>query len=196
MGQQRSQPAEPGRIKKRLIPIVGLLFVVLITAGIFYFYREFPEKVDELRSYSYLGAFIISVTFNATLILPAGNMVILVALGANLPMPGPVIVGLVGGTGAAIGEMTGYIAGRSGRSLLARGSLYHRVETWVHRWGGLTIFVFSIVPLVFDLVGIAAGAMRYRFWKFLLFCWLGRMVLYVTVITLVALGLKNFFLWL
>lgn len=196
MGQQRSQPAEPGRGKKQLVPIIGLLFVVIITAGIFYFYKEYPEKVGELKSYSYLGAFIISVTFNATLILPAGNMVILVALGANLPMPGPVIVGLVGGTGAAIGEMTGYIAGRSGRSLLARGNLYHRVEHWVHRWGGLTIFVFSIVPLVFDLVGIAAGAMRYRFWKFVLFCWLGRMVLYVTVISLAALGLKNIFPWL
>jgi membrane protein YqaA with SNARE-associated domain len=196
MGQQRSQPPEPGRIKKRLVSIIGLLFVVIITAGVFYFYKEYPEKIGELQSYSYLGAFIISVTFNATLILPAGNMVILVALGASMPMPGPVIVGLVGGTGAAIGEMTGYVAGRSGRSLLTKGNLYHRVEAWVKRWGGLTIFVFSIVPLVFDLVGIAAGALRYRFWKFVLFCWLGRMVLYVTVISLVTLGLKYFLPWL
>jgi membrane protein YqaA with SNARE-associated domain len=196
MNRQSAPPAGPGWIRKQLVPIFSLFFVAAITAGIFYFYKEYPEKVNQLQSYSYLGAFIISVTFNATLILPAGNMVVLVALGANLPMPGPVIVGLVGGTGAAIGEMTGYIAGRSGRDLLARGNLYHRVEHWVQRWGGLTIFVFSIVPLVFDLVGIATGALRYSFWKFVLFCWLGRMVLYVTVITLASLGLKSFFPWL
>ncbi len=196
MEQQGAKPAGPGWAKKWLVPAAGLVFVVAITAGIFYFYKNYPGKFNQLQSYSYLGAFIISVTFNATLVLPAGNMVILVALGANLPMPGPVIVGLVGGTGAAIGEMTGYIAGRSGSNLLARGKLYHRVERWVERWGGLTVFVFSIVPLVFDLVGIAAGALRYKFWKFLLYCWLGRMLLYVTVITLAALGLKSVFPWL
>lgn len=196
MNQQVTPLAGPGWTRKWLVPIVGLFFVIAITAGIFYFYKEYPEKVKNLQSYSYLGAFVISVTFNATLILPAGNIVVLVALGANMPMPGPVFVGLIGGAGAAIGETTGYIAGHSGRSLLARGKLYHRVENWVKKWGGLAIFVFSVVPLVFDLVGVAAGAMRYKFWKFLLYCALGRMVLYVTIITLAALGLKNCFPWL
>jgi membrane protein YqaA with SNARE-associated domain len=196
MNEQGTPLPAPGWARKWLVPIAGLIFVIAITAGIFLFYRAYPEKVKELQGYSYLGAFIISVTFNATLILPAGNIVVMVALGASLPMPGPIFVGLVGGTGAAIGEMTGYVAGRSGRDLLARGNLYHRVERWVKKWGGLSIFVFSAIPLVFDLVGIAAGAVRYQFWKFFLFCWLGRMLLYVTVITLAALGLRSFFPWL
>jgi membrane protein DedA with SNARE-associated domain len=191
-----SVPREPGWLRKRLVPLLGLLFVVAVTVGIFYFYRQYPGRIKELQSYSYLGAFIISVTFNATLVLPAGSMVVLVALGVNMPMPGPVFVGLVGGAGAAIGEITGYVAGRSGRGLLERGELYHHVEQWVKRWGGLTIFVFSAVPFIFDLVGIAAGAMRYKFAKFLLYCWLGRTLLYVIIITLAALGLKMVVPWL
>jgi membrane protein DedA with SNARE-associated domain len=185
-----------GWIKRKIIPIVGLIFVIAITVGIFYFYRHYPDRIEELKAYSYLGAFIISVTFNATLILPAGNMMIMVALGANMPMPGPIIVGLIGGTGATIGEITGYIAGRSGRGLVTGSRMYSRVEGWVRRWGTLTIFVFSLVPFVFDLVGIAAGVLRFPFWKFLLVCWLGRVILYVVFVTLAALGLKIVLPWL
>jgi membrane protein DedA with SNARE-associated domain len=112
-----------------------------------------------------------------------------------MSFPGPIFVGLAGGSGAAIGEIMGYVAGRSGRTLLSRGEMYHRVEHWVRRWGGLTVFIASIFPFIFDLVGIAAGAMRYNFGKFLLYCWLGRMLLYVTLVSLAAFGLKTIVTW-
>ncbi len=66
--------------------------------------------------------------------------------------------------------------------------MYGRVEDWVRKWGALTIFIFSLVPFVFDLVGIAAGVLRFPFWKFLLLCWLGRTLLYVGFILLAAWG--------
>lgn len=182
-----------GWLRRNIIPLVGLLLVIAITVGIFYFYRHYPGRIEELKTYGYLGAFLISITFNATLILPAGNMLILVALGAT--MPSPVIVGLVGGAGATIGEITGYVAGRSGRGLVAKSRMYSRVEGWVQKWGWLTIFLFSVVPFVFDLVGIAAGALRYPFWRFFIFCWLGRTLLYVVVVTVAAYGLKIWMPW-
>jgi membrane protein YqaA with SNARE-associated domain len=183
-----------GWLREKSVPLLGLLLVVAITVGIFYFYRHYPGRIEELKTYGYLGAFIISVTFNATLILPAGNMLILVALGAT--MPSPVIVGLVGGAGATVGEIVGYIAGHSGRGLVAKSRMYGRVEGWLRKWGWLTIFLFSVVPFVFDLVGIAAGALRYPFWRFLIFCWLGRTLLYVVVVTVAAYGLKIWMPWL
>jgi membrane protein DedA with SNARE-associated domain len=183
-----------GWLGRNSIPLVGLLLVIVITAGIIYFDRRYPGRIEELETYRYLGAFLISVIFNATLILPVGNMVILMTLGAT--MPSPVLVGLVGGTGAAIGEIVGYVAGRSGRGLVTKSQLYSRVEGWLLRWGNLTIFVFSLVPFVFDLVGIAAGALRFPFWKFLIFCWLGRAILYVFMVWLASLGLKIVLPWL
>ncbi|MFC2019850.1 YqaA family protein [Chloroflexota bacterium] len=173
-------------LKKRVIPIVGLLLVVAITVGIFCFYRQYPDRIEEIKAYGYLGAFLISLTFNATVILPAGNILILVALGAALPSP--VLVGLVGGAGAAIGEITGYVAGYSGRGLAGRSRMYDRVEGWVKKWGAFTIFGLAVFPFVFDLAGIAAGAMRYPFWKFFLLCWLGRTILYVVVVVVGAWG--------
>ena len=183
-----------GWLKKRIFPLLTLLLIIVISIGLFYFYRHYPDRIAELEKYGYLGAFIISVIFNATVILPAGNIVVLSALGATLPSAA--LVGLVGGGGAAIGEITGYIAGYSGRGLMERSGMYDRVEGWVKRWGAMTIFVLSLVPFVFDLAGIAAGALRFPFWKFLLLCWLGRTILYVSFVVLAAMGLKMVVPWL
>ena len=129
---------------------------------------------------------------NATIILPGAVLLILSQIGIVLyPVTGPagpIIVGLVGGTGAAIGEITGYLAGYSGRGVAERSRIYKRLVGWVKRWGALAILVFSVVPLVFDLVGIAAGVLRFPFWKFLIACWLGRTLLYVIIILVAAWG--------
>lgn len=167
-------------LKRNFIPLLTLLLVIAITVGIIYFYQHYPRSVDQLKAYGYLGAFLISLTFNATIILPAGSVLIISAFGA-VPTLSPVIVGLVGGAGAAIGEITGYMAGYSGRGILEKRKMYARVEGWVKRWGAMTIFVMALVPFVFDLVGIAAGVLRFPFWKFFLLGWLGRTILYIVV---------------
>jgi len=166
-------------LKRNIVPLLTLLLVIAITSGIFFFYHDFPSKFEQLKHFGYLGAFLISVLLNATVILPVGNFIILFTLGGILPLP--VIVGLAGGAGAAIGEITGYMAGYSGRVVVARRKTYTQLEYWVRRWGGVAIFILSLVPLVFDLAGIAAGALRFPFWKFLLFCWLGRTILYIFI---------------
>ena len=174
--QQVTGP-ERGRWRTLFLPLFGLLLVTTITVGIFYFYQNYANKIDELKGYGYLGAFLISLIFNATVILPAGNIVILSALAAVLPSA--IIVGLAGGIGAAIGETTGYIAGYSGQAIIARKKMYVRVEGWIRRWGGVLIFFFALLPLIFDLAGIAAGVLRFPFWKFFLICWVGRTLLYI-----------------
>ena len=166
-------------LQKKLLPPLALLLVIAITVGIFYFYKSYPGRIDQLKGYGYLGAFIISLTFNATLILPTGNFLILSVLGAVLPSA--IVVGLVGGAGAAIGEITGYMAGYSGRGLAKRSKMYNRVESWMRRWGAPTIFTMSAVPFIFDLAGISAGVLHFPFWKFLLLCWLGRTLLYIGI---------------
>jgi uncharacterized membrane protein YdjX (TVP38/TMEM64 family) len=77
--------------------------------------------------------------------------------------------------------MTGYVAGRAGRDLLAKNKIYVRVERWVQRWGMLAVFLLSMFPLLFDIVGIIAGATRMPVWKFFVACWLGRTIVYIAV---------------
>ena len=95
---------------------------------------------------------------------------------------GPIIVGLAGGVGAAIGETTSYMAGYGGRGVVERVRLYNRLVGWLRRWGALAIFILALVPFFFDLAGIAAGVLRFPLWKFILVCWLGRTILYVGIV--------------
>ncbi len=179
-------------VKRRLIPILTVTFVIAITVGIYLVYGRHPEKLVEVKNYAYWGAFLISLVGNATVILPGAVLPILATIGIFLyPVTGPtgpILVGLAGGIGAAIGEITGYMVGYSGRGIVERSKLYIRVEGWMKRWGALTVFVLSLLPLFFDVVGIAAGILRFPLWRFVLFCWLGRTILYAGVVLAAAWG--------
>jgi membrane protein DedA with SNARE-associated domain len=180
-------------IKKRIIPLLALLLVIAITVVLFLYGRS-PERIAGLRNYEYFGAFLISLIGNATILLPGIVLPVLTGLGAYFykvnGLIGPVLVGLAGSAGAAIGELVGYLAGYSGRKIVTGNKRYERMAGWVSRWGSLGIFFLALVPLFFDLVGIAAGVLRFPVWRFILFCWLGRTILYVVFITLAALGLR------
>jgi membrane protein YqaA with SNARE-associated domain len=165
--------------KRNLFSILAISFVIGLSVGIYYTWAYYPDTLISLKHYGYFGAFLISLLFNATIILPVGNFLILAALGAAMPMP--YLVGICAGAGAAIGECTGYLAGYSERKTAERSRLYLRVEEWMKRWGSLTIFVLSAAPLFFDVAGLAAGVLRFPFKKFLFWCWLGRTIFYIAV---------------
>jgi membrane protein DedA with SNARE-associated domain len=181
------------RLKKIVIPLSGLILAVAIIVVVAYFYFRYPDffKQENVEKLGYLGVFVIGLILNATVIIPVSNMTVIFAMGAALPMPWA--VGVVGGVAAGIGEMTGYIAGRSGRGLLARNKVYVRVEGWVKRWGWIAIFLLSIVPFAFDVVGIIAGALRMPVWKFMLATWAGRTIIYVVVAYLGYMGINFWF---
>lgn len=178
-------------LKRNFIPILMLLFVIAITVGLFFCVRN-PEIVTKLKSYGYFGAFLIGLIGNASVLIPGIVLPILTGWGVLLyphfGLVGPVMVGLAGGAGAAIGELTGYMAGYSGRGVIERIKLYNRLVEWLKRWGVWAIFILSLVPFFFDLAGIAAGALRFPLWKFILACWLGRTLLYVGFVVLAAWG--------
>jgi membrane protein YqaA with SNARE-associated domain len=158
-----------------------------------FIYARNPARLVELERFRYLGAFLVSLIGNASVLLPGIVLPILTALGIDFyrlygDITGPLIIAVLGATGAAIGEMMGYAAGYSGRAIVRTDKRYTSTEARLRQWGSLGIFGFSLLPLFFDLVGLAAGILRFPVWKFLLLCFLGRLILYSVVITLAARG--------
>jgi len=97
---------------------------------------------------------------------------LIAAIGAVL---NPFLVGLIAAVGSTIGEMTGYGLGFGGRIAVEKIPKYSMVVGWMRKWGSVTIFVLSLIPNpIFDIAGIAAGALRFPLWKFLLWGFLGR----------------------
>ena len=94
----------------------------------------------------------------------------------------PFLVGLIAGTAESAGELSGYYLGYTGRQVLTKNRFYQRLEHWMRpkgmrRQGWLLLFVVSLMPNpIFDIVGIAAGALRYPIRGFLAVVWVGKVL--------------------
>jgi len=153
--------------KLTLARILALIFVIGISVYIY----MLGDQAAKYAIYGYPGIFLIAFMAYATVILPAPGVAIVFAAGAVLH---PLGVGLAAGAGATLGEMVGYLAGFSGQAVIERADIYARMTGWMMRNGPLTIFLFSMIPNpVFDVAGMAAGALKMPIPKFLIWCFLG-----------------------
>ena len=135
IGSDQQGNGEGHRLRK-IVPSLTLLIIIAISVVLFFYGRD-PERIAGLQSYGYLGAFLISLLGNATILLPGIVLPILSGLGVvfyqSAGLAGPIGVGLAGGVGAAIGEIVGYMAGYSGRGIVEKNRLYERLGVG---WGG------------------------------------------------------------
>ena len=84
---------------------------------------------------------------------------------------------LAAGTGGALGELSGYLAGFSGQAVVERTDIYEKISPWINKYGGWAILFLAAIPNpFFDIAGIAAGIAKMPLWKFLLFCWIGQLI--------------------
>lgn len=145
-----------------LIQIVGILAIVI---GAFWLGTQ-RELVQRFSQWGYLSSFIISLIGSATVILPAPGLALILALGAHL---NPVLLGTVAGIGAGLGELSGYLAGKTGRDLVnSQGKLNSFLLHVTTRFTTPALFILAILPLpIFDFAGILAGALRFPVLKFL-----------------------------
>jgi uncharacterized membrane protein YdjX (TVP38/TMEM64 family) len=162
-------PARPDwRI--RVLRVAALLAVVAITVVLF----SMGAEAQRFAAYGYPGIFLVSLLANATIIVPAPGMAITFSMGAIFH---PFGVALAAASGAAIGELSGYLAGFSGQGVLAKSKVYDKIEGWTRRYGGWFILVLAIIPSpVFDVAGAAAGALKMPVPRFLVFAWVGKFI--------------------
>ncbi len=158
------------RLAWRLEYIALSLAVVLVIVFAFTFFY-FDVDITRLQTYGYIGVFAISVIGAASILLPTPSVAAILGggtvLNPLLGLPPFLLVGLVGGFGEALGEFTGYALGYGGSPAVRERSFYQTLERWMIRHGMLTMFVFSAIPNpVFDVVGVAAGAVRMPLWRF------------------------------
>lgn len=158
----------PSGIWLTVARLLSLAAVIAITLYIF----SIRDRAAQLAVYGYPGIFLLSILANATLFLPAPGVAFVFSMGAVFP---PLPVALAAGAGAALGELSGYLAGFSGRAVLERSSRVERLEQLMRRYGALTIMVLALIPNpVFDVAGIIAGILRMPAHKFLFYCWIGK----------------------
>lgn len=147
-----------------LLGVIGLTVVLVI-------YRE---EIQALQAFGYPGIFLFSILANATILIPVPGVVFTSAMGAVF---NPLFVSLAAGAGAALGELSGYLAGFSGQAVVEDSPRYQRVVRWMEKYGDITILILAFIPNpLFDLAGIVAGILKMPVWKFLAFCVIGKIL--------------------
>jgi membrane protein DedA with SNARE-associated domain len=146
----------------------------LAVIGITVFVYSLRDHIKEFSAFGYPGIFLIALLANATVLVPAPGIAVVFAMGSLF---NPLGVGLAAGTGGAIGELSGYLAGFSGQAVVERTDIFDKFNPWIQKYGGWSILVLSAIPNpFFDIAGIAAGISKMPLWRFLLFCWIGQII--------------------
>ena len=158
-----------------LVAVAAML--TLFAIAFFYFSTD----ISNLRSYGYFGIFLINMIGAASILLPSPAAASVLGGGAFLEpflgVPAFIWVGLVAGLGEAIGEFSGYAAGFGGRVIVEDKPSFLRMKRWMEKRGTLTMFLLSTVPNpVFDVAGLAAGAVRMPMRRFFLAVWSGKTI--------------------
>lgn len=155
-----------------LARLLALLIVIAISIYVF----SIRDQAKELAKYGYPGIFLLSILANATVLLPAPGVLFVFTMGAVFD---PLWVAIASGLGAALGELSGYLAGFSGQAVVERTEYYERLRKWMennHRLSDLAVMVLAFIPNpLFDLAGIAAGSLKIPVLRFLLFCAIGKL---------------------
>ena len=174
-------PEEPGKLpdapaktpenpKMKWVRIATLVFVIALSVTLFIF----RDRIKELEEFGYPGIFLFSMLANATLILPMPGIIVTSLMGAVF---NPFWVAIAAGSGAALGELSGYLAGFSGQKVAERTAAYVKLENWMKKYGGWTILVLGFIPNpLFDIAGLIAGTLKMPPAKFLFWCWLGKVL--------------------
>ncbi len=161
---------QEGSRRVTILRILSLVLVLVIS--IFLFINR--DELKEIQVYGYPGIVVLSFLANATLILPVPGILITSLMGTVF---NPFWVGVAAGTGAALGEITGYMAGFSGQAVIENRVWYDRITIWMKKYGDITIFFLALIPNpFFDAGGIIAGALKMPLWRFLIWCWLGKVL--------------------
>ena len=165
-------PAKKGLSKKALniIRVVVMLAVVALTI-VLLIYRD---QIQVLQAYGYPGIFLFSILANATVLVPIPGVIFTSAMGAVF---NPFWVAIAAGAGAALGELSGYLAGFSGQAVVENAKRYDQVVHWMEKYGDITILVLAFIPNpLFDLAGMTAGILKMPVWKFLIYCVIGKVL--------------------
>ena len=168
---QELMPVRKGHwVRRHWVSLLTLTSIIILRIVIYFT----GAVTNNIEAYGYLGVFIIAILGAAVIIVPIPHLPFIFLMGMIL---NPWLVGLIAGLGEPIGEIPAYMAGYSGRFSMQNSKRYSKLSDWMRRRGSLVLFLSSAIPnFFFDLVGAAAGALRYPFWKYMLVVFIGKTI--------------------
>ena len=155
-------------IKHLLMLLASITISVLIVV--------FNKQLRDLQQFGYIGIFLLMFLGNATVLVPVPVLAPLNILLGGI-FSSPLLLGLTVGVASSFGELVGYLAGYSGSGIVKSSKVYKKIELQVEKYGLWTILFLALIPNpLFDVAGLAAGALGIKWWKFLIAVTIGKTI--------------------
>lgn len=189
---ERVEGGKLGSRKKEYI-IGGVALAVtlaLCVAVIFYW-----DYISQVQQFGYLGVFIISILAGGTVFVPVPGLLVIFTFGS---VSNPLLVGVIGGIGEAVGSIGIYLTGIGGRKAFQNANHHFvgKFSDWIRKRGSLAVFAMSAIlnPLFYPFTAVA-GMLRFGLVKFFFLCLAGKIVKDVAVAYLGYFGLGTLLRW-
>ena len=179
-------------VKQRLSTrdiILGVLSLVLAIAlcVVAVYYKDYLLGAKYIATYGLLGMLIVAFLGGSLLsmiAIPVPYWMFVFTLPSVLApkfqLGAPVLVGIVSGVGAGLGQLLTFLLGYGSRDLSQKlayrfnRGVYDRALIWAQQHGSLAVFIMSALINPFHLpMTIAMASLRYPAWKFFIFSLLG-----------------------
>lgn len=168
MDSQKEQKPPPAKTRMTWQRAVAIVFALAVMVAFAFFLDKIPIGLG------YLSVFLINLMGSGTVILPVPAIAVVCLAIKTL---NPWLVGITAGVASAMGELTGYTLGYGGEVLIDENPVYQRFKGYMKRYGFWTILVLAIIPNpLFDMAGMAAGALRFPLSRFLVAALIGKTV--------------------
>jgi membrane protein DedA with SNARE-associated domain len=179
--------AGQGWSKKNIIVGVLSLLLTISICVVAIYYKDYLLDTRFLATYGLTGMLIVAFLGGSILSLiaiPVPYWLLVFTLPSILApqfqIGAPILVGLVSGLGATLGQLLTFILGYGSRDLSQKlvykfnSSWYDRAMKWAQRHGSLAVFVMTALanPLHLPL-SIAMASLRFSIWKYFLYSLLG-----------------------
>jgi membrane protein YqaA with SNARE-associated domain len=174
---------------------VVLSFLLPGMSGLTVYLYELVLNISLLLGYP--GAFLVSFLGNATVLIPFPYILTSFILGGltdgitHVFVFDPLLVGVLSGIGATLGEMTGYIVGYTGGNLIdeTQRNGFRRYAEDHPRWTPFVLWFLAVTPIPDDVLVVPLGAAKYPWWKVIVPQLLGKTMFLTTIAYSGRLGL-------
>jgi uncharacterized membrane protein YdjX (TVP38/TMEM64 family) len=201
---------ETRKEKKKRFWNSGIFFTLLaVTIGVCFVLIRYWKYLAQFQILIFIGLFFTAVLAGSPLPIPTPCMALTFTLGSKFE---PSLIGVIAGTGAAVGSMLVYYMARTGRHFIPNlnisdptNKIYSsrvgkflrkiklpRVMEFANKRGPVGVFLFSIFPnpLLMPLL-VALGINRFQAWKVAIASWAGNSVMFLAFAYLGHYGLGS-----
>lgn len=173
--------------------IIFLMMDINISAGLMGLVNTLYETLGEFGVY--LAILILSLIGNMTVIVPFPYLIPLMTILIILPV-NPVILILLTGLGASVGELTSWLLGRGARQVISiekkekvlDKKIKGLVELIKKGFGMPLVILFAATPLPDDLILFALGMVKYSLLKALIGGFIGKTIMASSLILVTLLA--------